>query len=124
MPAQGKSTLVFFFTRDCGNCHRSHTFMNAMQARYGARVNFIAVHTPEFSSEKDVGKLRTYAERMGIRYPVYRDDEMKIWNALDNRYWPAFFLFDARGNHSATFVGETHPGDTNAQRIESALSRL
>lgn len=98
--------------------------MNAMQARYGTQVNFIAVHSPEFASEKDVTKLRAYAARMGIRYPIYRDDGMKIWNALDNRYWPAFFLFDARGNLSATFVGETHPGDVNAQRIEQALSRL
>lgn len=122
-PAKGKSTLVFVFTRDCGNCHRSHTFMNTMQNRYGTKVNFIGVHSPEFSWEKDTEKLKAYTARMGIRYPVYRDDDMKVWNALDNRYWPAVFLFDARGNHVETFVGETHAGDANAQRLEAALSR-
>lgn len=118
-----KFTLLFVFTRDCGNCHRSHPFINAMQARYGNKVRFIGVHSPEFSWEKDIAKLRAYAERMAIRYPVYRDDDMRVWNALDNRYWPAFFLFDNRGKHVATFVGETHPGDGNAQRIEEALKR-
>lgn len=119
-----RPTLLFIFTRDCGNCHRSHTFLNGIQNKYGTKLQIIGIHTPEFAWEKDPDKLRSYASRNGIRYPVFLDAEMKVWNALENHYWPAFYLFDANGRHTATFIGETHQGDGNARQIEAAVRVL
>jgi hypothetical protein len=95
-----------------------------MRAKYGNRIRFIGVHSPEFSWEKSETKLRNYTEKNGIIYPVYLDPELNIWRQLDNRYWPAFYLFDKSGGHIGTYIGETQPGDANARTIENALKNL
>jgi hypothetical protein len=33
-----------------------------------------------------------------ITYPVVADNEYSIWNAFGNQYWPAHYIFDARGH--------------------------
>lgn len=113
--------LLFVFTRDCGNCHRSHAFLNTMQKKYGKKIQIIGVHSPEFIWEKNPEKLSAYAQGQGIEYPVYLDTDMKVWNALENQYWPAFHLFDRTGRRLHLFVGETHLDDNNARQIEAAI---
>ncbi len=116
--------LLFVFTRDCGNCHRSHAFLNRMHEKYGNRIQIVGIHSPEFAWEKDIAKLRRYASEQKIQYPVYLDSDMKIWNALDNRYWPAFHIFDASGRKTHIFAGETHNDDNQARQIEAALRSI
>lgn len=120
----GQPLLLFIFTRDCGNCHRSHAFLNSMQQKYGGKIRVVGIHSPEFAWEKDQAKLKAYAKSQGILYPVYLDSDMKIWVSLGNRYWPAFYLFNREGRHTATFVGETHPGDNNARQMEAAIKEV
>ena len=121
---KGKSVLVFIFTRDCGNCHRSHAFVNSLREKYRDSIQIIGVHSPEFDWEKDVTRLAAYSAAQQIRYPIYLDPELKVWNALENRYWPAFFLFDKSGRHAGTFIGEIHAGDGSAVALEAALQKL
>jgi len=121
---KGRPTLLFIFTRDCGNCQNSHTFMNQMHQKYGTKVYIIGIHSPEFAWEKDPAKLKVYAAKQNIRYPIYLDADMKIWNSLGNRYWPAYYLFDKKQKSVATFVGETHLNDRNGQQIESAIQTV
>jgi thiol-disulfide isomerase/thioredoxin len=119
-----KPTLLFVFTRDCGNCHRSHAFINRMYQKYGHAVNFVGIHSPEFAWEKDPAKLSAYLSRNQIQYPVYLDSNMVIWSILENRYWPAFHLFDRAGKPVKIFIGETHMTDANAVQIEQVLAQV
>lgn len=41
-----------------------------------------------------------------ITYPVVADNEYAIWNAFGNQYWPAHYIFDARGQLRYTAFGE------------------
>ncbi|MCB1200233.1 MAG: redoxin domain-containing protein [Leptospiraceae bacterium] len=116
-----KPLILFIFTRGCGNCHRSHEFFNEQFKKYGEKVQFIGVHSPEFEWEKDLSKLKEYLREQEIEYPVYLDTDFKIWVSLDNHFWPAFIFFDAQGRRKDTIIGETHSGDVNAQKIESRL---
>lgn len=125
LPRQSQGpTLLFIFTRDCGNCHRSHAFLNQVEKKFGKELQIIGIHTPEFSWEKDPVRLRAYAATNHIAYPIYLDSDMEVWRALENRYWPAFYLFDGDNRHVQTFIGETHAGDANARSIESAIIAL
>ncbi|MBL2838339.1 redoxin domain-containing protein, partial [Klebsiella pneumoniae] len=47
------------------------------------------------SAASDVYKRQVKDWR--ITYPVVADNEYAIWNAFGNQYWPAHYIFDARG---------------------------
>ena len=69
----------------------------------------VGVHTPEFSFEHDINKVRRAVESMRITYPVVVDNDYAIWRVFDNHYWPALYLVDARGRVRHHHFGE---GDT------------
>ena len=41
-----------------------------------------------------------------------------------NKYWPAFYLIDKKGQVRSVFFGETHEGDQQAKRIEKKINEL
>ena len=59
-----------------------------------------------------------------ITYPVMIDSDHAYWNAMNNNYWPAFYLIDREGRVRALYAGETHIGDSQALTIEAAVEKL
>jgi len=81
----------------------------------------VAVHTPESSAERDRDNVVRAVRQLGIDYPVLLDAQSQYWNAVGNRYWPAFWLLDRQGRLVATAIGELHAGEVRAARFEAAL---
>jgi len=52
------------------------------------------------------------------------DNDFAYWRALGNRYWPAFYLVDKKGQIRHRHVGEIHDGDTRAGLIEDQIRTL
>jgi hypothetical protein len=46
----------------------------------------IGIHTPEFSFERDVNRVRQATTARGIDYPVAVDNDYAIWRAFDHHY--------------------------------------
>lgn len=121
----GKVVLLDFWTFACWNCYRSFPWLNEMEARLHSRgLQVVGVHTPEFDYEKVRANIEKKIREYGLTHPVMIDNDMSYWNAMGNRYWPAFYLIDRQGRVRANFAGETHAGDANAQRIEAAIEAL
>jgi hypothetical protein len=57
----------------------------------------IGVHTPEFSFEHEVYRVRQAMRDRSIDYPVAVDNDYAIWRAFDNHYWPAVYFADKDG---------------------------
>jgi thiol-disulfide isomerase/thioredoxin len=122
---RGRVVLLDFWTFDCWNCYRSIPWLKAVEARFasgGLRV--IGVHTPEFDHEKVRDNVAAKVGEFGIGHPVMLDNDFSYWRAMGNRYWPAFYLIDRRGDVRGVFVGETHAGDRQAEAIEAAIAAL
>ena len=66
----------------------------------------IGVHTPEYPWERSLPLMRQAVKDWRITYPVVADNEYAIWNAFGNQYWPAHYIFDARGQLRYTAFGE------------------
>ncbi len=60
----------------------------------------------------------------GLHHPVMIDNDFSYWRAMNNRYWPAFYLIGKRGFIRSVFIGETHSGDARARKVEAAIERL
>ena len=122
---RGSVTLVEFWTFACWNCERTLPWLQTLQPRYGSRgFRIVSIHTPELQQEYDRHNVERKVAELGIRYPVMIDNDYAYWNAMGNRYWPAFYLVDGQGRVRASFAGETHAGDNNATAIEKAIEAL
>jgi thiol-disulfide isomerase/thioredoxin len=122
---RGRVVLLDFWTFDCWNCYRSIPWLKAVETRFAADgLRVVGVHTPEFEREKVRDNVLAKVREFGIGHPVMMDNDFSYWRAMGNRYWPAFYLLDRRGDIRAVFAGETHAGDSQAEKIEAVIARL
>lgn len=121
----GQVVLLDVWTFQCWNCYRSFPWLTGLEDRFaGQDFRIIGIHTPEFESEKDRQAVAEAIVRFGLHHPVMMDNDHAYWRALGNRFWPAYYLVDARGRIRDVYIGETHAGDAQARRIESRIGEL
>jgi hypothetical protein len=82
-------------------------------------LQVIGVHTPEFPFEHDLELVQLAVRDRAIEYPVAIDNGFKIWNAFDNRYWPALFFIDTEG-----IIRGQHFGEGRHRESERLIQRL
>jgi len=122
---RGKVVLVEFWAFECVNCLNSRAWVEKIaQDKSAAGLVVVAVHTPELRDERSSANVRAAVARLGIHYPVMIDGDYSYWNALGNRYWPAFYLVGRDGLIHGRAYGELHVGDGSARSVEALLARL
>lgn len=121
----GKVVLIDVWTFDCWNCYRSFPWLTRLEAALDNEAfTVIGIHSPEFEHEKNRAAVVRKAAEFKLHHPIMLDNDLSYWNALGNRYWPAFYLIDKQGRARGYWVGETHSGDKRARQIESAIRKL
>ncbi len=104
---RGKVVLIDFWTYGCINCVRTLPYVQEWWQNYRDQgLVIIGVHTPEFRSEHDIENVRAAIERLNVSWPVVQDNNMQIWRAYGNRYWPRFYLIDKQGRIIYDHIGE------------------
>jgi len=122
---RGSVILIDFWTFDCWNCYRSFPWLNGLRNRFsGHGLKVIGVHSPEFQHERAPQSVAAKVREFKLDHPVMIDNDFSYWNAMGNRYWPAFYLVDKRGYLRFQFAGETHAGDARALEIERRIGAL
>ncbi|WOC12224.1 cytochrome c biogenesis protein DipZ [Gordonia sp. MP11Mi] len=111
----GKVVLVDFWTYSCVNCLRDGPHVRRWYDAYrDAGLVVVGVHTPEFAFEKDSGNVASAIRDEKITYPVVQDNDYRIWTGFANRYWPAKYLVDAKGQIRAASFGEGRYGNVES----------
>ena len=122
---RGKVVLIDFWTFDCWNCYRSFPWLKEVETTYHDRgLRVIGVHTPEFEHERVRKSVEKKAAEFGLDHPVMIDNDFSYWRAMNNRYWPTFYLIDKRGFLRSIFIGETRSNSVRAGKIEAAIEKL
>ena len=122
---KGKVVLLDIWTFDCCNCYRSFPWMNDMEKRLKDKdFTVIGIHSPEFKHEHDRNKVVAKVKEFKLQHPIMLDNDFSYWNALNNKYWPTYYLIDKQGRLRARFFGETHKGDEKARQIEASIEFL
>ena len=117
---RGRVVLVDFWTYSCINCLRAMPYVEAWAEKYRDRgLVVIGVHAPEFAFERDPGNVRRAVRDLGVSYPVVLDNELAIWRAYGNRYWPAHYFIDANGQ-----IRHRHFGEGDYGESERVIQRL
>jgi cytochrome c biogenesis protein CcdA/thiol-disulfide isomerase/thioredoxin len=117
---RGKVVVVDFWTYSCINCLRSLPYVEAWAKKYAAQgLVVIGVHAPEFAFEKDANNVRRAVHDLGVTYPVALDNNLKIWQAFNNQYWPAHYFIDAQGR-----IRHHHFGEGDYDASEKVIQQL
>jgi cytochrome c biogenesis protein CcdA/thiol-disulfide isomerase/thioredoxin len=117
---RGKVVLVDFWTYSCINCLRSLPYVRAWAAKYKDHgLVVIGVHAPEFAFEKDIDNVRRAVHDLGVTYPVALDNDLAIWQAFDNEYWPAHYFIDVQGR-----IRDHHFGEGDYDASERTIQNL
>jgi thiol-disulfide isomerase/thioredoxin len=116
----GHVVLVDFWTLTCINWLRTAPYLRAWSQAYGDDgLVVLGVHTPEFSFEHEIDRVRVATTERGIDYPVAVDNDYAVWRAFDNHYWPALYFVDADG-----IIRDHHFGEGRYEQSERLLQRL
>jgi thiol-disulfide isomerase/thioredoxin len=119
---KGKVVLIDFWTYSCINCIRTLPYVTSWHGKYADKgLVVVGVHTPEFAFEKVEKNVRDATKRHDIAYPVALDNDYATWDNYNNRYWPAHYLFDAKGRLRYTHFGEGQY-DTMEKNIQALLA--
>jgi thiol-disulfide isomerase/thioredoxin len=103
----GHVVLVQFWTYTCINWIRTAPYLRAWWRAYrDDGLIILGVHTPEFSFERDLARVRRAVRAREIDYPVVVDNDHRIWNAFANNYWPALYFLDREGMEAYHVFGE------------------
>jgi thiol-disulfide isomerase/thioredoxin len=117
---RGHVVLVDFWTLTCINWLRTEPYIRGWSQAYrDDGLVVIGVHTPEFSFEHDIDRVRQATTQRGIDYPVAVDNDYKIWTAFDNHYWPALYFIDRDG-----IIRDHHFGEGRYEQSERLIQRL
>jgi thiol-disulfide isomerase/thioredoxin len=117
---RGHVVLVDFWTLTCINWLRTEPYVRAWSQAYrNDGLVVIGVHTPEFSFEHEIDRVRQATTERGINYPVAIDNDYEIWSAFDNHYWPALYFVDADG-----IIRDHHFGEGRYEESERLIQRL
>ena len=104
---RGKVVLVDFWTYTCINCIRTLPHVKSWHEKYKSRgLVVVGVHTPEFPYERSTSNVQAAIKRFGITYPVAQDNRYATWQAYGNRYWPAVYLINKKGEIVYKHFGE------------------
>jgi thiol-disulfide isomerase/thioredoxin len=117
---RGHVALVNFWTLTCINWLRQEPYVRAWSQAYrNDGLVVIGVHTPEFSFEHEIERVRQATKERAIDYPVAVDNDYEVWNAFDNHYWPALYFVDADG-----IIRDQHFGEGRYEESEHGIQRL
>ena len=117
---RGKVVLLDIWTYTCINCIRTVPYLKAWHEKYSDEgLVIIGVHSPEFEFEKDYENVAAAAKEFGLEYPIVQDNDFEMFDALENRFWPAKYLVDKDG-----YIRYSHFGEGEYLETEEKIREL
>lgn len=120
----GKPLLIKVWATTCPICIKEMPMVNELYARYGEKVDFLALSSDGFNNLESAvpGVMKRHNMKMPVRIWTAEDPRDAIL-AMDSEWpgsLPATFIFDKEGNKIAKLIGE-QTKDAFTSAIEKAM---
>lgn len=114
-----KPTLIHFWSISCHLCKEAMPDVNNFRDQYKDELNVIAVHMPRSEKDLDLGEIKEVANEHGITQPIFVDSDMKLTDAFENQYVPAYYVFDKDGK-----LRHFQAGGSGMKMLEKRVNRV
>lgn len=92
-----KPTLIHYWSVSCHLCKEAMPNVNKFRDDFKDKLNVVAVHIPRSEDDLDLEEIKKVADEHGITQPIFVDNQMKLADAFQNEYVPAYYVFDKDG---------------------------
>lgn len=92
-----KPTLLHFWAVSCHLCKLGMTNINEFRDHYKDKLNVVSIHMPRKEEDMDEALILSLAHENGMIQPIFVDGEHKLSDAMENKYVPAYYVFDKEG---------------------------
>ncbi len=117
---KGVPVLIHFWAISCGICKESLPEISGWLDKYGSKgLKIVSVHMPRQESDTNIDAVKEAINEYEVKQPCVVDNWHEITDGFDNKYVPAFYLFDEEGK-----MRQFNAGEKAAKLVESAIERV
>ena len=117
---KGHTTIIHFWSISCGICKESLPDLYRWIDTYGPKgLKVVSIHMPRSESDTNIESVKACMEEYDIKQPVVVDNWHTITDAFENKYVPAYYVFDTE-NKMRHFAA----GEKAVKMVEPVLERL
>jgi thiol-disulfide isomerase/thioredoxin len=117
---KGHPVLVHFWSVSCGQCKDTFSNVNEWKEQHRDRgLKVVGVHMPLSEADLETGPVEEVIRDYHLHHPQAIDEDYTLVDRFENRYVPAFYLFDADGN-----LRHFQAGGRGMKMIRAALDRV
>ncbi|ARF18316.1 TlpA family protein disulfide reductase [Sporosarcina ureae] len=114
-----RPTLVHFWSVSCHMCKEAMPDVNNFRDQYKDELNVVAVHMPRSEDDVDLEQIKNVAAEHDITQPIFVDSELKLNDAFENQYVPAYYVFDKNGQ-----LRHFQAGGSGMKMLEKRVNRV
>ncbi|WP_313234274.1 TlpA family protein disulfide reductase [Sporosarcina ureae] len=114
-----KPTLIHFWSVSCHMCKEAMPDVNNFRDQYKDELNVVAVHMPRSEDDVDLEQIKNVAAQHDITQPIFVDSELKLNDAFENQYVPAYYVFDKDGQ-----LRHFQAGGSGMKMLEKRVNRV
>ncbi|MGM9949689.1 MAG: TlpA family protein disulfide reductase [Lysinibacillus sp.] len=115
----GRPTLFHFWSVSCNLCKNGLDTVNLLVDKYAADLNVIAVHMPRTKEDMIQHNVKAVADYYKMGHPLIIDTDFLITDRFNNRYVPAYYIFDGKGE-----LRHYQAGGAALRILEKRIQRL
>lgn len=114
-----KPTLIHFWSVSCHMCKEAMPDVNSFRDKYKDELNVVAVHMPRSEDDVDLENIKEVAAEHDITQSIFVDSELKLNDAFENQYVPAYYVFDKDGQ-----LRHFQAGGSGMKMLEKRVNRV
>ncbi|WP_064092362.1 TlpA family protein disulfide reductase [Rossellomorea aquimaris] len=92
-----KPTLIHFWSVSCHLCKEAMPEINELRDEYEDLLNVVSVHMPRSEDDLNLSVIEQMALGHDITQPTFVDSDHVLTEAFENKYVPAYYVFDEEG---------------------------
>lgn len=116
----GSPVLIHFWAISCHTCKEYFPEVSRWMQTYADKgLKVLAVHMPRQESDTDIKAVKECIDEYQLTQPCVVDNWHTITDAFDNKFVPAYYIFD-----SNLKMRHFSAGEKAAKMVEQALERL
>lgn len=114
-----KPTLIHFWSVSCHLCKEAMPDVNNFRDQYAGELNVVAVHMPRSEDDTNLDLIKKTAAEHDITQTIFVDSELKLNDAFENQYVPAYYVFDKDGQ-----LRHFQAGGSGMKMLEKRVNRV
>ena len=116
----GSPTLIHFWAISCGICKESLPDISRWIERFTPQgLKVVGIHMPRQESDTNIEAVTEAITEYEVTWPCVIDNWHTITDVFENKYVPAFYIFDKDGKMRHFQAGEKAP-----KMVEPVLERI